>query len=143
MILSSRSSKYWLLNIWTLRIHLTVKFYWKRKSSDYTLRLQIQIQIQIQIFLFPIKEPFRAEQLTKNLIQWLWIDYIGLQATIHYISDCQQAPIHCNSCITIFDPIFLVIDTTYKKNLSLHVKSIYERLLKNVYFNIITFSNIL
>ena len=23
----------------------------------------------IQIFLFPIKEPFRAEQLTKNLIQ--------------------------------------------------------------------------
>jgi hypothetical protein len=27
------------------------------------------IQIQIQIFLFPIKEPFRAEQLTKNLIQ--------------------------------------------------------------------------
>ena len=31
-------------------------------------------------------------------------------------------------------------DTTYK-NLSLRVKSIYERLLKNVYFNIITFSN--
>jgi hypothetical protein len=31
---------------------------------------------QVQIFLFPIKEPFRAEQLTKNLIQWLWIDYI-------------------------------------------------------------------
>jgi hypothetical protein len=26
--------------------------------------------------LFPIKEPFRAEQLTKKLIQWLWIDYI-------------------------------------------------------------------
>ena len=25
--------------------------------------------------LFPIKEPFRAEQLTKNLIQWLCIDY--------------------------------------------------------------------
>jgi hypothetical protein len=36
-------------------------------------------------------------------------------------------PIHCNSCITIFDPNFLGIDTTYK-NLSLHVKSIYERL---------------
>ena len=29
----------------------------------------------IQIFLFPIKEPIRVEQLTKNLIQWLWIDY--------------------------------------------------------------------
>ena len=27
------------------------------------------VQIQIQIFLFPIKEPFRAEQLTKNVIQ--------------------------------------------------------------------------
>jgi hypothetical protein len=70
-------------------------------------------------------------------------DYtLRLQATIHYISDCQQAPIHCNSCITIFDPNFLSIATTYK-NLSLHVKSIYERLLKNVYFNIITVSNIL
>jgi hypothetical protein len=23
-----------------------------------------------------MKEPFRAEQLTKNLKQWLWIDYI-------------------------------------------------------------------
>ena len=103
MILSSRSSKYWLLSICTLQIYLTMKFYWKRKSSDYTLHLQ---------------------------------------ATIHYISDCSQAPIHCNSCITIFDPNFLGIDTTYK-NLSLHVKSIYERLLKNVYFNIITFSNIL
>ena len=31
--------------------------------------IQIPIQIQIQIFLFPIKEPFRAEQLKKNLIQ--------------------------------------------------------------------------
>ena len=30
---------------------------------------QLILQIQIQIFLFPIKEPFRAEQLTKNLIQ--------------------------------------------------------------------------
>ena len=29
------------------------------------------------------------------------------------------------------------------QNLSLHVKGIYERFLKNVYFNIITFSNIL
>jgi hypothetical protein len=103
MILSSRSSKYWLLNIWTLQIHLTMKFYWKRKSSDYTLRLQ---------------------------------------ATINYISDCQQTPIHCNSCIIIFDPNFLGIDATYKK-LSLHAKSIYERFSKNVYFNIITFSKIL
>jgi hypothetical protein len=52
------------------------------------------------------------------------IDYtLRLQATIHYISDCQQAPIHCNSCITIFDPNFLGIDTTYN-NLSLHVKRI-------------------
>jgi hypothetical protein len=42
------------------------------------------IQIQIQIFLFPIKEPFRAEQLTKNLIQWLWIDYIDSKMTTFY-----------------------------------------------------------
>jgi hypothetical protein len=42
-----------------------------------------------------------------------------------------QAPIHCNTCITIFDPNFLGIDTTYKK-LSLHVKSVYERLLKKI-----------
>ena len=41
------------------------------------------IQIQIQIFLFPIKEPFRAEQLTKNLIQWLWIDYIDCKMTTY------------------------------------------------------------
>jgi hypothetical protein len=39
MILSSRSSKYWLLNIWTLQIHLTMKFHWKRKSSDYPLHI--------------------------------------------------------------------------------------------------------
>jgi hypothetical protein len=46
----------------------------------------------------------------------------------------QQAPIvHCNACITIFDPNFLGIDTTYK-NLSLHFKSIYERLLKKRIF---------
>ena len=38
----------------------------------------------IQIFLFPIKEPFRAEQLTKNLIQWLWIDYIDWKLTTFY-----------------------------------------------------------
>jgi hypothetical protein len=38
----------------------------------------------IQIFLFPIKEPFRAEQLTKNLIQWLWIDYIDWNVTTYY-----------------------------------------------------------
>ena len=31
--------------------------------------------------LFPIKEPFWAEQLTKNLIQWLWIDYIDWKMT--------------------------------------------------------------
>ena len=31
--------------------------------------------------LFPIKEPFRAEQLTKNWIQWLWIDYIDWRMT--------------------------------------------------------------
>ena len=42
------------------------------------------IQIQIQILLFPIKEPFRAEQLTKNLIQWLWIDYIDWKMTTFY-----------------------------------------------------------
>jgi hypothetical protein len=33
--------------------------------------------------LFPIKEPFRAEQLTKNLIQWLWIDYIDWNMTTY------------------------------------------------------------
>jgi hypothetical protein len=38
----------------------------------------------IQIFLFPIKEHFRAEQLTKNLIQWLWIDYIDWKMTTFY-----------------------------------------------------------
>ena len=32
----------------------------------------------IQIFLF------RAEQLTKNLIQWLWIDYIDWKMTTFY-----------------------------------------------------------
>jgi hypothetical protein len=37
---------------------------------------------KIQIFLFPIKEPFQAEQLTKNLIQWLWIDYIDWKMNI-------------------------------------------------------------
>jgi hypothetical protein len=42
------------------------------------------IQIQIQIFLFPIKEPFPAEQLTKNLIQSLWIDYIDWKMTTFY-----------------------------------------------------------
>jgi hypothetical protein len=34
--------------------------------------------------LFPIKEPFRAEQLTKNLIQWLWIDCIDWKMTTFY-----------------------------------------------------------
>ena len=34
--------------------------------------------------LFPIKEPFWAEQLTKNLIQWLWIDYIDWKMTTFY-----------------------------------------------------------
>ena len=34
-------------------------------------------------FYFPIKEPFRAEQLTKNLIQWLWIDYIDWNMTTY------------------------------------------------------------
>jgi hypothetical protein len=34
--------------------------------------------------LFPIKEPFPAEQLTKNLIQWLWIDYIDWKMTTFY-----------------------------------------------------------
>ena len=38
----------------------------------------------IDIFLFPIKDPFRAEQLTKNLIQWLWIDYIDWKMTTFY-----------------------------------------------------------
>ena len=38
----------------------------------------------IQIFVFPIKEPFGAEQLTKNLIQWLWIDYIDWKMTTFY-----------------------------------------------------------
>jgi hypothetical protein len=42
------------------------------------------IQYNINIFLFPIKEPFRAEQLTKNLIQWLWIDYIDWKMTTFY-----------------------------------------------------------
>ena len=38
----------------------------------------------IKIFLFPIKEPFQAEQLTKNLIQWLWIDYIDWKMKTFY-----------------------------------------------------------
>jgi hypothetical protein len=37
----------------------------------------------IQIFLFPIKEPFRAEQLTKNLIQWFVSTIIILQLMGH------------------------------------------------------------
>ena len=45
----------------------------------------------IQIFLFPIKKPFRAEQLTKNLIQWLWIDYIDC-----YVKEMKQTPILSN-----------------------------------------------
>ena len=43
----------------------------------------IQIQYNTDI-LFPIKEPFPAEQLTKNLIQWLWIDYIDWKMTTFY-----------------------------------------------------------
>ena len=35
-------------------------------------------------FLFPIKEPFRTEQLAKILIQWLWIDYIDWKMTTFY-----------------------------------------------------------
>ena len=50
-------------------------------SLQFATVKQIQIQIQIQIFLFPIKEPFLAEHLTKNLIQWLWIDYIDWKMT--------------------------------------------------------------
>ena len=46
--------------------------------------LDIYVFIQIQIFLFPIKEPFQAEQLTKNLIQWLWIDYIDWKIKTFY-----------------------------------------------------------
>ena len=79
------------------------------------------------------------EILLKEKIKRL---YTAFTSDYQLHTDCQQAPIHCNSCITIFDPNILGIDTTYK-HLSLHVKSIYERLLKNVYFNIITFLNIL
>ena len=38
-------------------------------SSYYSYMSRNLYQIQIQISLFPIKDPFRAEQLTKNLIQ--------------------------------------------------------------------------
>ena len=43
-------------------------YYWNDVYLCLTLSFAY-ISIQIQIFLFPIKEPFRAEQLTKNLIQ--------------------------------------------------------------------------
>jgi hypothetical protein len=52
---------------------------------------------QIQIFLFPIKEPFRAKQLTKNLIQWLWIDYIDWKMTTFYETNKSK----CNQTIDI------------------------------------------
>ena len=47
-------------------------------------QLVLQIQYKYKYFLFPIKEPFQAEQLTKNLIQWLWIDYIDWKMTKFY-----------------------------------------------------------
>jgi hypothetical protein len=40
--------------------------------------------IQIQIIVFSITEPFRVEQLTNNLIQWLWIDYIDWKMTTFF-----------------------------------------------------------
>jgi hypothetical protein len=50
-----------------------------------SFRIQTTVHtIQIQLFLFPVKEPFRAEQLTKNLIQRLWIDYIDWKITTFY-----------------------------------------------------------
>ena len=52
---------------------------------------------QIQIFLFPIKEPFRAKQLTKNLIQLLWIDYIDWKMTTFYETNKSK----CNQTIDI------------------------------------------
>ena len=41
--------------------------------------------IQIQIIVFSITEPFRVEQLTNNLIQWLWIDYIDWKMTTFFV----------------------------------------------------------
>ena len=71
---------------------LTIKNCRKRKTKikkSFTKILTIILSVKIvltntntiQIFLFPIKEPFRAEQLTKNLIQWLWINYIDWKMT--------------------------------------------------------------
>ena len=54
------------------------RFYYKQLPPEYASTVwntytKTEINkieaVQIQIFLFPIKEPFRAEQLTKNLIQ--------------------------------------------------------------------------
>jgi hypothetical protein len=71
---------------------LTIKNCRKRKTKikkSFTKILTIILSVKIvltntntiQIFLFPIKELFRAEQLTKNLIQWLWINYIDWKMT--------------------------------------------------------------
>jgi hypothetical protein len=70
MILSSRSSKYWLLNIWTLQINLTMKFHWKRKSSDYTLRLQATIHY-ISIIWLPTLATSTYSTL-QCLYHYLW-----------------------------------------------------------------------
>jgi hypothetical protein len=65
----------------------------------------------IQIFLFPFKEPFRAEQLTKNLIQWLWIDYIDWKMTTFYETnkskfnhtiDIVRVAFECMYCIAMW-----------------------------------------
>jgi hypothetical protein len=53
------------------------------KGWEQVPAVHVTIQYNTDI-LFPIKEPFRAEQLTKNLIQWLWIDYIDWKMTTFY-----------------------------------------------------------
>jgi hypothetical protein len=62
-------------------------FNWIQTLSFWILIIRSTTTIQyntIQIFLFPTEEPFRAEQLTTNLIQWLWIDYIDWKMTQFY-----------------------------------------------------------
>jgi hypothetical protein len=47
----------------------SLKFDYYYFITDGSLCLLYSIHSNVQIFLFPIKEPFLAEQLTKNLIQ--------------------------------------------------------------------------
>jgi hypothetical protein len=63
--------------------------------------------------LFPIKDPFRAEQLTKNLIQWLWIDYIDWKMTTFY--ETRHTTLHCMFIFHVFIGIFSFFITRSRK----------------------------